>query len=248
MIYTSGSTGFPKGVVIEHRGLLNYLQWCLETYPYDCGTATLLHTPLSFDLTVTSLFPPLVTGNTVEIIAETPGIEGLKQALLTGNRYSVLKITPAHLQLLAAELEREDRQREQRQSQLRSQKEDQQPDQSENQLDNQAEKEAERSAKSGIGALVIGGEELRRGMLRYWRREYPQTRLFNEYGPTETVVGSSVYEVRQTAVAEATNEEAASQETANKENEETERRAESRGVAIGQAITNQRVYILDGDW
>ena len=84
-------------------------------------------------------------------------------------------------------------------------------------------------------------------MLRYWRREYPQTRLFNEYGPTETVVGSSVYEVPQTAVAEATNEEAASQETATEENEETERRAESRGVAIGQAITNQRIYILDGD-
>ena len=33
VIYTSGSTGKPKGTLILHRGVVNYLTWCLQTYP-----------------------------------------------------------------------------------------------------------------------------------------------------------------------------------------------------------------------
>jgi amino acid adenylation domain-containing protein len=44
-------------------------------------------------------------------------------------------------------------------------------------------------------ALVIGGERLAFESLEAWRRHAPGTRLINEYGPTETVVGCCVYEV-----------------------------------------------------
>lgn len=44
-------------------------------------------------------------------------------------------------------------------------------------------------------ALVIGGEALTEGHVEFWRKYYPQVRLFNEYGPTETVVGCCVHEV-----------------------------------------------------
>ncbi|TMD90134.1 MAG: hypothetical protein E6I76_19895, partial [Chloroflexi bacterium] len=41
VIYTSGSTGAPKGVMIEHRGLLNLVTWHRRTYavgPEDRAT------------------------------------------------------------------------------------------------------------------------------------------------------------------------------------------------------------------
>ena len=45
-------------------------------------------------------------------------------------------------------------------------------------------------------AFVIGGENLVAESLRLWRDFAPDTRLINEYGPTETVVGCCVYEVK----------------------------------------------------
>src|SRR5215470_1333666 len=45
------------------------------------------------------------------------------------------------------------------------------------------------------GTVIIGGEALLHEQLVLWREEFPKTRLINEYGPTETVVGCCVYEV-----------------------------------------------------
>ncbi len=40
VIYTSGSTGQPKGVMTEHRGVMNFLRWHLAKYPHPLrGTA-----------------------------------------------------------------------------------------------------------------------------------------------------------------------------------------------------------------
>jgi amino acid adenylation domain-containing protein len=45
-------------------------------------------------------------------------------------------------------------------------------------------------------AFVIGGEALRYEQLAFWRASAPSTCLYNEYGPTEAVVGCSVYRVK----------------------------------------------------
>ncbi|MFC4017178.1 amino acid adenylation domain-containing protein [Micromonospora sp. GCM10011542] len=93
LLYTSGSTGRPKGVLVEHRAVTAYLAWARDTYPGLAGTA-LLHSPVSFDLTVTGLLGPLTAGGTVRLAGiDTP-------AARDGGRPSFLKVTPSHLPLL----------------------------------------------------------------------------------------------------------------------------------------------------
>jgi amino acid adenylation domain-containing protein len=104
VIYTSGSTGHPKGALIVHRGLTNYLTWCTEAYNVAGGAGAPVHSSISFDLTVTSLFAPLLVGRRVDLLGEDLGIEQLAAALRENLGYSLVKITPAHLQLLGRQL------------------------------------------------------------------------------------------------------------------------------------------------
>jgi amino acid adenylation domain-containing protein len=99
VLYTSGSTGTPKGVMVTHAGLANYLRWAQGAYDTG-GIGSPVHSPLSFDLTVTSLLLPLTLGQRVQLLPATVGAEALRDALLAEAGWSVLKLTPAHLDLL----------------------------------------------------------------------------------------------------------------------------------------------------
>src|SRR5215213_9393426 len=105
VIYTSGSTGAPKGVMVTHRGLANYLRWASEAYESQLGAGAVVHSPIGFDLTVTSLWIPLLSGTRVLLAGEGMGvIEELAQSLEREEEFTLLKLTPAHLEPLAAEL------------------------------------------------------------------------------------------------------------------------------------------------
>lgn len=108
VIYTSGSTGKPKGVLVTHRGLVNYLLWSAEFYGAAEGEASPVHSPLAFDLTVTSLLTPLAAGGAVEMIPDREGVDGLVDALRRRKGRSIVKITPAHLEILASRLSPEE--------------------------------------------------------------------------------------------------------------------------------------------
>ncbi|MEV7746796.1 amino acid adenylation domain-containing protein [Streptomyces griseorubiginosus] len=101
VIYTSGSTGRPKGVLVEHQPVVNYLAVSAELYPGVAGDA-LVHSPLSFDLTVTGLFAPLLNGGCVHLA----DLEELHERALAGEvppelpQMTFLKATPSHLPLI----------------------------------------------------------------------------------------------------------------------------------------------------
>jgi amino acid adenylation domain-containing protein len=104
VIYTSGSTGQPKGVMISHGNLTNYISWCKANYLPAEGKGSLVHSSISFDLTVTSLLAPLVAGQTAAMVADATGIEALGDAFRHGHDLSFVKLTPSHLRLLREQL------------------------------------------------------------------------------------------------------------------------------------------------
>src|SRR5262249_10888107 len=108
VIYTSGSTGKPKGVMIRHKGLANYLKWATETYHLDEGEGAPVQSSIGFDLTVTSLYGALVNGKRVDLLSEEEGIEALATALSLEREYSLIKITPVHLEILAQQMRHSD--------------------------------------------------------------------------------------------------------------------------------------------
>jgi amino acid adenylation domain-containing protein len=183
IIYTSGSTGLPKGVMVTHQGFANYVLWSIRAYALEAGQGAPVHSPLTFDLTITSVFPPLAAGKTVLLIADDQGVEGLSSILKKGSDFSLLKITPSHLEVLSQLLRDED-------------------------LEGVARR------------IIIGGEALLAESLAFWKSRAPGTRLINEYGPTETVVGCCVYEVRDDDPA-------------------------SGAIPIGRPIANTQLYLLD---
>ena len=105
VIYTSGSTGQPKGVGVTHGGLSNYLNWAIGAYKMEPGGGSVMHSSLSFDLTVTSLYPSLLSGGCVTVLPQTAGMEELA-ASLEHSDYGLLKLTPSHLQVLNTVLEK----------------------------------------------------------------------------------------------------------------------------------------------
>ncbi|MFJ8747668.1 amino acid adenylation domain-containing protein, partial [Embleya sp. NPDC127516] len=99
VIYTSGSTGRPKGVAVTHGGLANYVAWAVEAYGVGASGGAPLHSSLAFDLTVTSVLLPLVSGSPVTVSGEG-GAEGLADLLRSGPGFDLMKVVPAHLPLL----------------------------------------------------------------------------------------------------------------------------------------------------
>ncbi|MEC0120812.1 non-ribosomal peptide synthetase [Paenibacillus apiarius] len=180
IIYTSGSTGNPKGTMIEHQGLVNYIWWASKTYIRANDDVFALYSSIAFDLTVTSIFTPLISGNRIEIY-EDDGNDFIVHRILRDKKATVIKLTPAHLALI---------------------------------------KDIDLSA-SAVRTFIVGGEDLKCALAHHiHERSRGGIDIYNEYGPTETVVGCMIYRYDPM-------------------------RDKGTSVPIGQPIDNVQIYLLD---
>ncbi|MCZ8520301.1 MULTISPECIES: non-ribosomal peptide synthase/polyketide synthase [Paenibacillus] len=154
LIYTSGTTGRPKGTMITHQGLVNYIWWAMDAYTGGEPLTFPLYSSISFDLTVTSIFTPLLSGGTVRIYEGIDKAE-IVQHIVRENAVDILKLTPTHLGLL---------------------------------------KEMSLPAAPRIRKLIVGGENLTTHLSRTVTELFGgHVEIYNEYGPTETVVGCMIH-------------------------------------------------------
>ena len=72
VIYTSGSTGQPKGVMVEHRSVCNFIHWSEQTFGLGPNDTVLHKAPLSFDASVGDIFWALLTGGKL-VVAHPDG-------------------------------------------------------------------------------------------------------------------------------------------------------------------------------
>ncbi|WP_420644936.1 amino acid adenylation domain-containing protein [Candidatus Leptofilum sp.] len=182
VIYTSGSTGTPKGTLITHQGLHNYLVWAKEAYLHGEPHSFPLFSSLAFDLTITSIYLPLISGGQLRIYPEdlaAPGLEVLH--VFQDDAVDVVKLTPAHLALV---------------------------------LENGSQPQR-------IQKLIVGGEDFKTDLAQTATQQFANgVKIYNEYGPTETVVGCMTHQYDPA----------------------TDR---ALSVPIGSPIANSQIYLLD---
>jgi len=100
VIYTSGSTGEPKGVMIEHRALVNHIAWVRELFGLTSADRLLLRTPLTFDASLWEIVHPLVAG--AQLVIAPQGVhEDADELLELAARHgiTVLQTVPSLLRV-----------------------------------------------------------------------------------------------------------------------------------------------------
>jgi tyrocidine synthetase-3 len=102
IIYTSGTTGKPKGVLVKHENLVNYVNWFSNAARLTGKDKTILTSSFGFDLGYTSLYPSLLKGGQLHILPkEIYMLTGDLLDYTSCHRISYLKMTPTFFTALA---------------------------------------------------------------------------------------------------------------------------------------------------
>ena len=104
-MYTSGSSGIPKGVLVEHRTIVNSLLWRKNNYKYAPGYVSLQIPPYFFDSSVTDIFTPLMGGARLVLItgADRSNLAALGK-IISRNKVSHFIVVPVFYNILLEEI------------------------------------------------------------------------------------------------------------------------------------------------
>jgi amino acid adenylation domain-containing protein len=70
VIFTSGSTGQPKGVMVQHRPVVNVIEFINRSYAVGSDDRLLMVTSFSFDLSVYDMFGMLAAGGSIRVVGD----------------------------------------------------------------------------------------------------------------------------------------------------------------------------------
>lgn len=143
--------------MIRQRGLVNYITWADQVYVRGEALDFALYSSVAFDLTVTSIFTPLISGNKVIVYQHGEDGEPIIRTVFKDNKAGIVKLTPSHLSLVRD-------------------------------IDGRT---------SSIKRLIVGGEDLKSELAKDISERFQyKLDIYNEYGPTETVVGCMIYQYK----------------------------------------------------
>ncbi len=101
--HTSGSTGTPNAVLIEHRGLTNYLRFIVRDYGLGPDTVVLQLAPLGYDASIRDTFAPLAAGGRLILVPRSTLLRAGEfiAAVRDHGVTAILSATPTFLTFLA---------------------------------------------------------------------------------------------------------------------------------------------------
>ena len=104
VIYTSGSTGNPKGVMVEHQGMMNHLYSKIETFGIDENSKILQNANATFDISVWQFFAALLTGGTTVVYPKSIALDAQYfWHRLAFDKITIAEVVPSYLDMLLAE-------------------------------------------------------------------------------------------------------------------------------------------------
>jgi amino acid adenylation domain-containing protein len=101
ILYTSGSTGDPKGVMIAHRTIFTFINWCSNKFEISPDDRVTSHAPLHFDLSTFDIFVAIKAGATIVLIPEKASVFPINLVkLLQNEKITVTYMVPSIFSLM----------------------------------------------------------------------------------------------------------------------------------------------------